>query len=337
MKELILNSISRLEILLSHFYLSFFEEKKSLISILIHGLFNDKSVIQFNVVDPQQSITIDLFRKFIEYFLENNYLFISPQEIINGLEITKNYVLITFDDGYYNNHLALSVLNEYRVPATFFISTNHVIENKAFWWDVVFRERIKKNFNLKKIKDEITFLKKKKNKDIEEYLINNFGKRAIFAICDIDRPFTQSELASFSKEQLVTIGNHTSNHAILTNYSYNEIESEIIDCQIAITNITGIKPLIISYPNGNYSKEVIQITKANGFKLGITGHPNKNILPINLHTVDSLLLNRYTLVSNISIKEQCLYFRCGIQLKESLKSLFKYPHLKIKHQFKTFI
>ena len=41
--------------------------------------------------------------------------------------------MLTFDDGYYNNHLALPVLEEFDVPALFFISTNHVKQQKCFW------------------------------------------------------------------------------------------------------------------------------------------------------------------------------------------------------------
>ncbi|MEJ7665168.1 MAG: polysaccharide deacetylase family protein [Hymenobacter sp.] len=63
----------------------------------------------------------------------------SPADVLRGLDPAGKYALITFDDGYFNNHLALPVLRRYGVPATFFISSHHVLSGQAFWWDVVYR------------------------------------------------------------------------------------------------------------------------------------------------------------------------------------------------------
>jgi hypothetical protein len=41
---------------------------------------------------------------------------------------------ITFDDGYFNNMLALDVLNQFRVPLTSFLCPLTMCNNKAFWW-----------------------------------------------------------------------------------------------------------------------------------------------------------------------------------------------------------
>lgn len=321
-KKLIKRSIIKADNLLAQMYLSFFEEKKSLITILIHGLYLNKNELNHNLIDPQQSITVDIFHEFIEYFLEHNYTFVKPTDIINGLDLNKNHLLITFDDGYYNNHHALPILKEYNVPATFFISTNHVKENKCYWWDVVYRERKKRNATIKQLSNEYNFLMQKKNDEIEEYIKSTFGRKSLNPIGDIDRPFTPSELTLFSKEQLITLGNHTSNHAVLTNYSYDEIKFEIENCQLTIFELTDITPEIISYPNGNYSAEVLKISKEIGFKLGIIVHPSKNILPINLQGTDSLLLNRYTLWGNSNLRNQCINFRNDFHLQSALISLY---------------
>lgn len=50
--------------------------------------------------------------------------------------LPKNPALITFDDGYRECHdIALPVLKRAGAKATFFISTDHVSDRKAFWWD----------------------------------------------------------------------------------------------------------------------------------------------------------------------------------------------------------
>jgi len=323
MKKALSSIINTVDELASSAYVSLFKEKSSLSTFLFHGLFNNENEMKLNFVNPQQGITINMFRQFIEYYLEHNYLFISPQDILNGLSKDKKYVLITLDDGYYNNHLALPVLKEYQVPATFFISSNHIAQNKCFWWDVVYRERRKKNATIKQIKKEITELKQKKNDKIERAVTNAFGEKALRPISDIDRPFTPAELKSFSKEPLVSLGNHTSDHAILTNYSHSEIKAEIADSQNSILSFTGITPIIISYPSGNFSEEVVTIAKEIGLKLGITVNQKKNYLPIDLRGTDVFLLNRFVLQGSKDIKKQCKLFRSDIRLRGVIKKQYK--------------
>lgn len=323
MKKLLISAINSIDKFVAENYVHIFNEKNSLATFLFHGLFNDKAEIGLNHVHPQQRITADIFRQFIEYFLKHDYLFISPDDIVNGLKTDKKYVLITFDDGYYSNKLSLEILKEYKVPATFFISSNHIAENKCFWWDVVYRERIRRNSSVEQIIEESAILKRKKNDEIEQYIFVNFGKKALEPISDIDRPFAPSELLSFAKEPFVFLGNHTANHAILTNYTYSEIKDEISVAQDAILKLTGINPIMISYPNGNYSEQVLNISKEMGFKLGITINQNKNYLPISFEGIDPFLLNRFTLWGNKDIKKQCNSFRNDLHLRSSLLKLLK--------------
>lgn len=50
--------------------------------------------------------------------------------------LPKNPALITFDDGYRECHdIALPVLKRAGAKAVFFITTDHVTDRKAFWWD----------------------------------------------------------------------------------------------------------------------------------------------------------------------------------------------------------
>jgi peptidoglycan/xylan/chitin deacetylase (PgdA/CDA1 family) len=55
---------------------------------------------------------------------------------VHGGPLPKNPVMVTFDDGYRSCHdVALPILRELGVPATFFVSTSFVSERRLFWWE----------------------------------------------------------------------------------------------------------------------------------------------------------------------------------------------------------
>jgi peptidoglycan/xylan/chitin deacetylase (PgdA/CDA1 family) len=323
MKKAIINFADKVDSAVSKLNISLFEERCSVIVLLFHGLFEDSSQIARNHVDPQQRIVVSQFRTFIEYFLNSGYIFISSKDILEGLDESKKYVVVTFDDGYYNNNVSLPVLVEYKIPAIYFISTNHILQGKCFWWDVIYRERVRRGCSSQEISKEISSLKRLKNSEIELYIEKAFGNNAFRPIGDIDRPFTPDELHRFSMNPYVELGNHTRNHAILTNYSSAEIMEEISGAQDDIVKMTGIRPHVISYPNGNYSDEIIAISKELGLRLGIIVNCQKNYHPITEDNDRRFMLNRYILWGTKDIVSQCESFRSDVHIVNYLKKIFK--------------
>lgn len=305
----------KIDLILSSAYLSVFKEKNSLLIFIFHSMVDQKQNINSDIIEPHRIITIEDFRKFIEYFLARGYDFISPQDVIDGLDNKGKHVLVTFDDGYYNNHLALSVMQEYQVPAVFFISVNHVLENKCFWWDVQFRESRKQGKTSKEITANQYRLKVSKNHEIEKYLVDTFGEKALIPLGDQDRPFTPSELKNFSDQKYVHIGNHSTDHAILINYPEDELRFQISYPQDKLEELTGKRPVIISYPNGIYSKRVIQISTESGLSLGVTTEFGKNKLPIDFARNANMKLKRVGFSDSTSIPDQCQIFRSDISFK----------------------
>ncbi len=123
--------------------------------------------------------------------------------------------MITFDDGYYNNVMALDVLKEYRVPATFFVSFNQVLEGKAFWWDAPNRELAKRGATEHQRNVEIAGFKTLSADRIESHLKRRYGIRTLRPAGDKDRPFTRSELGEFARQPGGHLGNHTCVRAII--------------------------------------------------------------------------------------------------------------------------
>jgi peptidoglycan/xylan/chitin deacetylase (PgdA/CDA1 family) len=301
-------------------YLHLFRERNALMPFLFHSLFRDRMEVALNAIEPLERTTVAQFRQFVEYYLNHGYRFVSPVDLLKGLSPDGKYAMITFDDGYYNNTLALPVLEEFQVPGLFFISTNHVKQNKCFWWDVLYRERLAQGARRRQINHETRALKSFTTEQIEEHLIARFGPDALRPRCDVDRPFTPAELRQFAASRFGHIGNHTANHAILTNYSSEQIRRQIQSAQDDLREMTGQTPIAIAYPNGNHNAQIVEICHEIGLKLGVTVRPQKSRLPLSPRSSDLLRIGRFCPNGEDSIVTQCRTYRSDLQLYGKFRS-----------------
>jgi peptidoglycan/xylan/chitin deacetylase (PgdA/CDA1 family) len=296
-------------------------EKNSLVSFLFHGLFAGPEELTSCVVDPQQGITVDMFRSLVRHFKSRSYHFVSPDEILKGLHSDGKYILITFDDGYFNNSLALPVLEEFDVPAVFFISTGHIKEQKSFWWDAVYREYLRKSWSIAEMERCVAAYKRLKTHAVESHLTETLGNTALRPISDLDRPFSPRELAEFSRHKNVYLGNHTRDHAILSNYSSVEIREQMTTAQQDLNEMTGQNVSIIAYPNGNSSLEIRQLARECGFRLGFGVKSGRNSLPVKLGSDQAMNLRRVILWGNRDIEKQCRVSRSKLSLYRVLRGM----------------
>ena len=302
--------------------LGFSRSEGVLLSFLFHGLFDE-------IADSQQGITVEMFECFIEYFHRHAYTFVSPNEVAHGLDRAGKYVLITFDDGYFSNVKALRVLERHGIPAALFVSTDHVLQGKAFWWDVVERESLKRQVPPQQLNQIHESLKKLRTADVEAFVQAEFGPRSMRPSGDCDRPFTLPELRELAKHPLISLGNHTSNHDILTNYSAAEIREQIESAQEIIGSLVGKAPDFIAYPNGEISDAVIEAARSAGMQFGLSVNPGRNRLPIKPGSPAAMQLKRFALTGDAAIEPQChlsrsafSLYRAGCSVKKSLESRF---------------
>lgn len=294
-------------------------ERPALLAFMFHVLFEDAADMARGEVDPQQHITVEVFEQFVTDFLAHGYVFVTPADVLRGLDPAGRYALITFDDGYYNNQLALPILRRHGVPATFFISSDHVLSGQAFWWDVVYRERRRQPLAPAAQAAEYALLRQLHHADVAEYLRAQFGSAALRPVGDLDRPFTPAELAAFAAAPEVVLGNHTAHHAVLTHYAPEAARQELAACQHDLARLTGDTPRAVAYPNGDVSAAVRAAAVAAGLELGTTVRAGKNYLPFAQHSVDMLLLNRFLLWGNRDVARQCALFRTDFHLKHWLR------------------
>lgn len=94
---------------------------------------------------PFDTLTADAtpaqFRRQLE-LIARHFVPITMSELIagvcDGAALPANPVMVTFDDGYRSCHdIALPILREVGVPATFFIATSYVEHRRLYWWEVL--------------------------------------------------------------------------------------------------------------------------------------------------------------------------------------------------------
>src|SRR5580704_9003106 len=145
-------------------------EEGVLLTFLFHGLLADQKETPSAWSDPR-GITVEMFRCFLDHFQKHAYTFASPDDLSAGLHPSGKYVLVSFDDGYYNNTNALPLLEAFRVPAVLFVSTQHVLQGKAFWWDVVERKASVRGIPRKQVQRMVERLKRLKTSDAERQVL----------------------------------------------------------------------------------------------------------------------------------------------------------------------
>jgi peptidoglycan/xylan/chitin deacetylase (PgdA/CDA1 family) len=222
-------------------------------------------------------------------------------EAIEGCKVPRRGVVVTFDDGYIDNlTYALPILESYQIPATVFVTTGNLIEQREFWWDEL--EHI-----ILKPTQFPQYLKFSINGQSHEWSSRTPGERdqARRAIHLVLRPLahadrelimeelvlqagqtretrpdhrsmTDHELQKFSKSAFIDIGAHTVSHPILSSLPYDEQYQEFSRSKDELKAITGKGIELCSYPYGSrddFNQDSINAVKDCGFRAACTTSP----------------------------------------------------------------
>lgn len=303
----------------SNLHVKLFGEKPALNTFLFHACMEKPADYKYNLLYPQERLTVQSFREFIHFFLEHDYTFTGPFSGNTApLDPERKYGMITFDDGYYNNINLLPVLEEFNIPALFFVPTDYLYNGKIFWSDALYYFRKKAGQTDDAVLKEVMYLKGLRLSEIESYIITQFGKTALDTRHDANRFMTEQEFVAFAQHPLVYIGNHTHTHEVLTNLSEEEVRNEFVTSQQVLQQLLGTAPDWVSYPNGSFNERIIAIAAEAGMHTGITTIMEKNYFPLDRNVQGQLLLHRFNPVVQDG-KMSLNKFRSSFQLKTKLK------------------
>lgn len=279
--------------------LKFFHGRKHIVLTFHRVLFPGRK----NNFDTCPTVTVNNFELILNYVMRR-YEIVSLQFLCENLNSSKRLLAITFDDGWRDNYTnAYSILKKYEIPATIFMTTGKIGSVLPFWQQrlgFIFQDVIKGSHSPKKITDIIgmaestdinqelyfTIIEKWKSFPMEK--IEN--KIAGFSFADNiakDRLFLSvEEIQLMVNEGLVDFGSHTENHVILPNESLSKVKSELYESKKKLEDVIGKKIYMLSYPNGNVSRDIVQQAESIGYSIGCTtqvrcigGKVDKMMLP----------------------------------------------------------
>ncbi|MGV9011301.1 MAG: polysaccharide deacetylase family protein [Flavobacteriales bacterium] len=286
----------------------------------LHKLYPSKADFTPLNGSVNEGVTVAEFEQFISYFKKRNFKFIDDLDLIsNNLDHTKRNVHVSFDDGYFNNRMALPILERYGAKATFYITTENNRQAKYFWWDVLTRERTKQaKFTKAEQKAEVRFFYDLTWEEQYARLIAEFGEDALYGNNKMMLPMTRDELVDLSKHPCVTIGNHTTKHQNLNLLTDSEVAGAIQDAKDYLESEVGMEVRSIAYPYGFYSDRVVRIAQDAGMQVG-----QSTVRGVDkLVDIDRMAMKRNQLSGSFQIEDQCRQLQVPFSMFQQLKTQF---------------
>jgi peptidoglycan/xylan/chitin deacetylase (PgdA/CDA1 family) len=233
------------------------------------------------------------FEKALAALREHGRQFAIP-EIVDmmaaGGKLPEYGYAITFDDGFENNlTVAAPVLRRYETPATFYVCSSFVDENRMSWTDQIESAfeaaasvdlridgmRLRKTLASDQEKIEALDVIRgyvKNNPDVEPYgfaagIVAGAGGLPKDRDPWLDRKLTWKQVGELAHDPLFEVGAHGQSHRILSFLSAHELKREISESIGKLRDAIDQQVRHFSYPEGLaycYSPEVIAELKAAG-------------------------------------------------------------------------
>lgn len=197
---------------------------------------------------------------------------------------------ITFDDGFANNlEVAAPVLEASATPATFYVTTRFVADNRMSWIDrieyavnttpagsaslpdgssVTFDDEASKLVALDRVRATV---KTSPDLDVEGFVESFCAQLGAPAVDHLDGPLDRKlswpEVSALAAHELFAVGGHSRTHAILSFLDHEQLTQEIDGSLIDLETHVGVSTHHFSYPEGLahcYSPTVVERVRAAG-------------------------------------------------------------------------
>ena len=206
------------------------------------------------------------------------------------------YCLITFDDGWHDNHtFAFPILKQSRTPAVIFVPTDYVGSGKLFWQERLGHLLVRVCADpssgvmqvlqrhgwsqlpglpaaqrIQAIRSAVRALKQSDYADIDR-VIADLESVLGTPIEDVE-PDTYLNLEQMREMMRhgVTFQSHACSHRVLPRLPEQDIDREFAVSRRWLHEHLGVTAAAVAYPNGDHSPAVQRLAAANGYRFGFT-------------------------------------------------------------------
>src|SRR5262245_26374135 len=253
--------------------------------------------------DATFSATPEAFRTQVTY-LKERFAMPPVDEILESLARGRTndpMALITFDDGYRDNHdIAFPVLRDIGVPACFFVVTGLLDSPALPWWDQVAYSV--KNTSVEVLKldypERLEFDLRVTPRGFATWRILRAYKDATAPdqsrfldelatqtqICVDDRRLGQTLFMSWDAAREMasagmTIGSHTTSHPVLSSLPEAAQRRELVESRERIGEMIGLRPDVLAYPvggRGAFNDMTKRLAREVGYRAAFRYHGGLN-------------------------------------------------------------
>jgi peptidoglycan/xylan/chitin deacetylase (PgdA/CDA1 family) len=224
-------------------------------------------------------------------FVRKHFDVISFEDLDKGVELYRNPLIITFDDGYKDNHdVVLPILRRHGFPATFFITTGYVGTCELPWWDDI-------NYMIKHCNHGALTLKAVLDETLP--LRSLLERKAVISrLLKAAKLASKSRLAALMQElrtccgktppeaagnlfmnwddvkdlvdKGMEIGSHAVSHSVLSRIeAVDDLRKELIDSRNELEKHISQPVTTLAYPVGglaSISDQVVQLAREAGYR-----------------------------------------------------------------------
>lgn len=225
---------------------------------------------------------------------------------VRGEPLPPNPVLVTFDDGYRDNHdVALPILQKHGVRAVFFVTTNYLTERRLFWWDRgslllkrCTKEVIELNYptprrillgtdaktRARALKSALAPVKAHFGIDVPRYLEELESATGVTFSRDEERALAEKNLLTWDQVRAMAragmaIQSHTRSHRILVTLDEKALDEELGGAREELEGQLKQKVTAVAYPVGKglaCAPEARRAIRRAGYELGFSNGTGLN-------------------------------------------------------------
>lgn len=252
--------------------------------------------------DPQMlAVTPENFRLQLEVITQYPVLRFED----DWTTVRKPSLVVTFDDGYADNLLeALPILEEFNIPATFFVTAGKVGSLDEFWWDelerlILLPVQLPPECTLvTKDGNKFTRFSRNLSERIKLYVavhrlicgcgmpaecVNLLAQLRSWASLPAEgrgthRPLSHAELATLAAHPLATIGAHSMSHLPLSRLMTTEQQADFTQSRNLLQNWLDREIKVCSYPFGtkkDFTPQTIEVAREAGFSKAAANFPGQ--------------------------------------------------------------